>query len=293
MGPAASHCASCLQCVGVFDGHQGALTAALAAQHMPQLLHSALLGRALASSADTRRLPDARGGAGSAALSAFEAAVAAAFLSFDRWWRDARCDPALTQHGWDESGATALVGLVAGDTLTVGNAGDGAALLARGGRAHRLSEEHRAGSNAAELERVLSAGGRVVTLWPGAAARVAGSTGPASSWASMVTRSLGDFAFKHPHPILSPEPALRSVALTPSDSLLLVATDGVTDVLPDDDALAIAVDAVERGRQVTDDGAALARAAAAAVARSALVWGSDDNVTAAVMLFDWTAHESL
>jgi serine/threonine protein phosphatase PrpC len=36
------------------------------------------------------------------------------------------------------------------------------------------------------------------------------------------------------------------VALTPSDSLLLVATDGVTDVLPDDDALAIAVDAVER-----------------------------------------------
>jgi hypothetical protein len=44
---------------------------------------------------------------------------------------------------------------------------------------------------------------------------------------------------------------------------------------------------------VTDDGAALARAAAAAVARSALVWGSDDNVTAAVMLFDWTAHESL
>jgi hypothetical protein len=93
----------------VFDGHQGALTAALAAQHMPQLLHSALLGRALASSAGARRLPDARGGAGGAALSAFEAAVAAAFLSFDRWWRDARCDPALTQHGWDESGATALV----------------------------------------------------------------------------------------------------------------------------------------------------------------------------------------
>jgi len=31
--------------VGVFDGHQGALTAVFAARHMPELLHSALVGR--------------------------------------------------------------------------------------------------------------------------------------------------------------------------------------------------------------------------------------------------------
>jgi serine/threonine protein phosphatase PrpC len=58
--------------------------------------------------------------------------------------------------------------------------------------------------------------------------------------------ALGDFAFKHPHPLLSPEPAVRSVALTPADSLLLMATDGVTDVVSDDDALGLALDAVTR-----------------------------------------------
>jgi serine/threonine protein phosphatase PrpC len=72
------------------------------------------------------------------------------FLSFDRWWADARCDPALSGGvGWDESGSTALVGLLAGSCLTVGNAGDGAALLARGGRALRLSEEVRRAAGAA------------------------------------------------------------------------------------------------------------------------------------------------
>jgi len=58
--------------------------------------------------------------------------------------------------------------------------------------------------------------------------------------------ALGDFAFKHPHPLISPEPAVRSVSLTPADALLLMATDGVTDVLGDDDALGIAMDALTR-----------------------------------------------
>lgn len=51
------------------------------------------------------------------------AALPAAFRVFDRWWSDARCDPAFTQHGWDESGSTAVVGLVSGQTLVVANAG--------------------------------------------------------------------------------------------------------------------------------------------------------------------------
>ncbi|KAI8463388.1 MAG: phosphatase 2C-like domain-containing protein, partial [Monoraphidium minutum] len=156
------------------------------------------------------------------------------------------------------------VGLLAGNTLTVGNAGDGAALL------YALTAT-RASGNAAEAERVLTAGGRLVSLSPGTPPRLA----------------LGDYAFKQPDLLISPEPALTSVALTPADSLLLVATDGVTDVLPDDDALAIALVALERARERTDDGGELARAAARAVADCARLRGSTDNVTAAVMLFDW------
>lgn len=59
-------------------------------------------------------------------------------------------------------------------------------------------------------------------------------------------RALGDFAFKHPQALLSPEPAVRSVVLTPSDVLLLMATDGVTDVMGDDDALGFALEAMEK-----------------------------------------------
>jgi hypothetical protein len=54
-------------------------------------------------------------------------ALAASFQWFDRWWADARCDPSLTEHGWDDSGSTAVVGLVSGQHLIVANAG--AALL--------------------------------------------------------------------------------------------------------------------------------------------------------------------
>ena len=52
-------------------------------------------------------------------------ALEAGFTWFDRWWADARCDPDLTAHGWDDSGATAVVALVAGSNLIVANAGAG------------------------------------------------------------------------------------------------------------------------------------------------------------------------
>jgi hypothetical protein len=35
--------------LGVFDGHHGALTATMAAQRMPEILHGALLGRTAAA----------------------------------------------------------------------------------------------------------------------------------------------------------------------------------------------------------------------------------------------------
>lgn len=50
-------------------------------------------------------------------------ALAASFYWFDRWWADARCDPTFTQHGWDDSGSTAVVGMVYGQDLVVANAG--------------------------------------------------------------------------------------------------------------------------------------------------------------------------
>jgi len=48
--------------------------------------------------------------------------------------------------------------------------------------------QHRADANAAEAQRVLQAGGRLLVTSPGGAPRVVGAAGPARFKASMVTR---------------------------------------------------------------------------------------------------------
>jgi hypothetical protein len=59
-------------------------------------------------------------------------------------------------------------------------------------------------------------------------------------------RSLGDFNFKQPRPLLLCEPHVVHQQLAPSDSLLLLASDGVTDSLGDNDVMCIAMRALEQ-----------------------------------------------
>ena len=47
---------------------------------------------------------------------------------------------------------------------------------------------------------------------------------------------------------------MARAALSPDDALLLVATDGVTDALGDDDALGVALDAAARVRWMAAGG---------------------------------------
>jgi serine/threonine protein phosphatase PrpC len=57
-------------------------------------------------------------------------------------------------------------------------------------------------------------------------------------------RSLGDFAFKSPQPLISAQPFVNTHLLQPTDKLVLLTSDGVTDVLPDDDMLDIGLRAI-------------------------------------------------
>lgn len=57
-------------------------------------------------------------------------------------------------------------------------------------------------------------------------------------------RSLGDFAFKSPQPLISAQPFVNTHLLQPTDKLVLLTCDGVTDVLPDDDMLDIGLSAI-------------------------------------------------
>lgn len=381
---------------GVFDGHAGHHTARQAALHLPRLVHAALvreqtallrrglLGRrrrnggsppsspdntpayattTSTTDADADPPPQCLSGI-DAAADAAEAALALAFPAFDRWWADARCDPALTRHGWDESGSTAVVALLAGDRLVVANAGDSVALLVRpsggggggGGAASsspfvtRLSVEHRA-DNEEEAARVVSAGGRILShLGPNGSMRhspspsasdaddgggggggggrgaspavprprISGMSANTRYRSAAVTRALGDFAFKLPQPLLTPDPHVCSRRLEKGDDLLLLASDGVTDALSDEAAAEVALTAARRERRRLEAavgsrrrelGAALlggaslsslpdaelrralrqavARAAADAVVREAHARGSGDDATCVAVFLDW------
>jgi serine/threonine protein phosphatase PrpC len=179
-----------------------------------------------------------------------------------------------------------VLGLVAGEQLCVANTGDCVALLAHAGSSERLSMDHRA-DNAAELVRVLTAGGEVDYDQHGTL-RIYRPNDHFRLNGAMFTRSLGDFAFKSPAPLLTSEPHVTQQQLSPADRLVLLTSDGVTDVLPDDDVLELALRAVDKARERTDDGQELAQAAATEVMCAALQSGSADNITAVTMLLDWS-----
>ncbi|GJN92867.1 hypothetical protein Rhopal_005907-T1 [Rhodotorula paludigena] len=104
-------------------------------------------------------------------------------------------------------------------TLYTANAGDARAVLSRGGRAIRLSYDHK-GSDAKEVQRVEAAGGYVINQ------RVNGYLA--------VTRSLGDSQMKQ---FVVGSPYTTETTLRSDDDFLIVACDGLWDVCTDQQAL--------------------------------------------------------
>jgi serine/threonine protein phosphatase PrpC len=101
-------------------------------------------------------------------------------------------------------------------------------------------------------------------------------------------RALGDYKLKRPnYPIITPDPFVTQKGLSPIDRLLLLASDGVTDVLSDDAMLEVALAAIDKAMGRGEHGQRLAAAAAAAVQETAITSGAYDNVTAVAMLLDW------
>lgn len=133
-----------------------------------------------------------------------------------------------------------MIALIAGNRLYVANVGDTRAVLRRGGKAIRLTHDHKP-YDAEEISRIREVGGFV----SGDVGRVNGVIA--------VARSIGDFCTRSPltcvllltldtdiKPFVSAEPFLNEVELTPEDDLLIIGCDGVWDVLSDDEAATIA-----------------------------------------------------
>lgn len=198
---------------GVMDGHGGSAVARFCERHLPQEI-------AKGPSKDTR----------CALISAFhrmdelldESCTALSALS-------SSANP-------DWVGCTCVVCLVRPDVLVVANAGDSRAVLSRGGQAVPLSEDHKP-NLPTERERICRAGGCVERrqVGPIVQFRVNGNLN--------LSRSIGDLEYKR-NPILSPceqmicsTPDVLTCKREVEDEFLLVACDGIWDVLGSQEAV--------------------------------------------------------
>ena len=131
------------------------------------------------------------------------------------------------------AGATAIVAVIHGTTLTVANAGDSRAVLCRGGgtdAAVPLSTDHKP-MQATELFRIINAGGFVNTF-----GRVNGNLN--------LSRSLGDLKYKqvrHLDPaqqMITAEPDIVQLELNETtDEFIIIGCDGIWDCLSNEKAV--------------------------------------------------------
>eukprot|EP00026_Physarum_polycephalum_P003299 Phypoly_transcript_03309.p1 GENE.Phypoly_transcript_03309~~Phypoly_transcript_03309.p1 ORF type:complete len:738 (+),score=125.55 Phypoly_transcript_03309:75-2288(+) len=136
-------------------------------------------------------------------------------------------------------------------SLYSANVGDSRAILSRSGKAHRLSYDHKA-TDEQEVQRVESIGGEISNN------RVAGVLA--------ITRALGDTALTKKGVIATPFVSERDV-LPLDDEYLILASDGLWDVISDQEAAEIA--------HAEQD----AQKASKKLMKTALERGSKDDIT--------------
>lgn len=165
--------------------------------------------------------------------------------------------------------------------LVIANLGDSRAVLCRAGQAVAVSDDHKP-SRTDEKKRIERVGGLVLHVrgtW-----RVATSTNPNSMSKAArreyqglaMTRSFGDLHFKKPISLTIAEPEVQVIQVSEKDLFLVLATDGIFDVLSNQEVIELA------GKHWND-----AEEAAKNVVRTALKRGSEDNSTVLVIQFGW------
>lgn len=129
-------------------------------------------------------------------------------------------------------GSTAVVAMLTPDHIVVANCGDSRAVLSRGGRAVPLSHDHKP-ERSDELERIEAAGGRVIFV---NGARVEGILA--------MSRAIGDRYLK---PIVISQPEITFTRREPEDECLIIASDGMWDVLSNELACEVARECLREG----------------------------------------------
>lgn len=142
---------------------------------------------------------------------------------------DKNLHAAARREGWERGGTTVVAALISPYYIYFANCGDSRAMLCRSGQVCFSTEDHKPYSPL-EKERIESAGGSVSIQ------RINGSLA--------VSRALGDFSYKGAEnrtptqQMVSPEPEVCVVERSPADEFLVLACDGVWDIISNEELCA-------------------------------------------------------
>ncbi|XP_019249166.1 PREDICTED: probable protein phosphatase 2C 50 isoform X2 [Nicotiana attenuata] len=186
-------------------------------------------------------------------------------------------EPDLAPIAPEAVGSTAVVAVVSPTHIIVANCGDSRAVLCRGKLPMPLSIDHKP-NREDECSRIEALGGKVIN-WDGH--RVSGVLA--------VSRSIGD---RYLRPYVIPDPEMMFVPRVKDDDCLILASDGLWDVLTNEEACEVARRRIllwhkkngstltnERGENVDP----AAQDAAEYLTRLALQKGSRDNISVIVV----------
>lgn len=208
-----------LSLFGVYDGHGGEMVAHYMAKHFPDHLLA------------TKKLTSDQSQVESQAKEAFETAL----MSIDA---ELRALPDV-ENGKDQSGSTAVMTLLSPTHVICSNTGDSRAVLSRGGEAVALSDDHKP-DNAIEKDRVQAAGGEVKF------GRVNGDLA--------VSRAVGDFIYKRcetqpaERQAVTAFPEIKAFERNPADEFVILACDGIWDVMSSQQVVSKVLDLLQHGR---------------------------------------------
>ncbi|GAB4826261.1 hypothetical protein Ancab_009126 [Ancistrocladus abbreviatus] len=157
-----------------------------------------------------------------------------------------------------DDGSTASTAVLVGNHIYVANVGDSRTVVSKAGKAIPLSEDHKP-NRSDERKRIESAGG--VVMWAGTW-RVGGVLA--------MSRAFGNRMLKQ---VVIAEPEIQEQEINEELELLVLASDGLWDVVPNEDAISLA--------QTEEEPEAAARK----LTETAFTRGSADNITCIVVRF--------
>ncbi|XP_034683087.1 protein phosphatase 2C 53-like [Vitis riparia] len=251
---------------GVYDGHGGSQVA----NYCRDRIHSAL-----AEEIETAKTGFSDGNVQDYCKELWTKVLTNCFLKVDA---EVGGKASLEPVAPETVGSTAVVAIICSSHIIVANCGDSRAVLYRGKEPIALSVDHKP-NREDEYARIEAAGGKVIQ-WNGH--RVFGVLA--------MSRSIGDRYLK---PWIIPEPEVTFIPRAREDECLILASDGLWDVMTNEEVCDIARRRIllwhkkngvtmlpsERGQGIDP----AAQAAAECLSNRALQKGSKDNITVIVV----------